>query len=334
MTNAHEITLPPEHDVVLPPFTVAPTVVAQGESVDWGLALAGVPDAWKDTEGEGVTVAVLDNGCDVNHQDLQGAIADTRDFTGRGFSPGDHGTPCCGIIGARKNNSGIIGCAPKSRIIVGKVLHGMSGDFRWTGLGIRWAANAAPGCIISMSLGGPYPDPSVLEAIEYALEQGCFIVAAAGNDGRDNSVNYPAKWADVLAIGAVKNDGTLARFSSRGPEVDLVAPGEGITSTSPGGGHSIYDGTSFACPFVAGVAALIVAKHRKSGGGTPVTNQAQLIAHLVRTAKDIGPPGHDHGTGWGLVQVKGILESPTPWESPWFGLPFTPYEAKLRKKVA
>lgn len=331
-----------DHDVRLPPFTVQPTFSPLAESIDWGLSMNGVPELWVDSEGEDITVAVLDNGVDVNHSDLAGAIAETRDFSGFGFSAGDHGTPVCGVIGARKNERGIVGVAPKCRIIVGKVLHGISGDFKWTAHGIRWAVDSGAD-IINLSLGGPYPDHDVLMAIEYAVLKGCWIICAAGNDGSDDSVNYPAKFSGTVAVGAVNRNRTLARFSSRGPEIDCCGPGEGVTSTSPGGGHSIYNGTSFAAPFVTGVVALMKGKHKRYGGETPVHTYQQLIEHIAMACEDAGPGGKDQQYGHGIISPKKMLLMPQPpvpevppveWLSTLWGGSTYDYGIARRKRVA
>jgi subtilisin family serine protease len=166
----------------------------------------------------------------------------------------------------------VIGVAPRCRLLVAKVLgDDGSGTSDAVAAGIDWAADAGAD-ILSMSLGSPHPAEEIHAAIRRAVAKGKFVICAAGNDGRDRSVNYPARWEDTVAVGAVDRNGAVARFSSRGPEVDLCAPGQDILSTFFAGGYAKLSGTSMATPFVAGVVALMLAKHRASGGATPVNN--------------------------------------------------------------
>jgi subtilisin family serine protease len=234
----------------LPPFRIEATFTALAETVDWSLTNYHIPIHWKATRGKNVKVAVLDTGVDEAHPDLTGAIDDARDFTRSRFGPIDHhghGTHTAGTIGARQNNVGVIGVAPDCRLLIGKVLgDDGSGASATVAAGIDWACDAGAD-IISMSLGSPQPDDVLLAAVTRAAAKGKFIIAAAGNDGRDNSVNYPARWRDTIAVGAVNQNGQLAPFSSRGPEVDIAAPGENILSTWLGGGYAKLSGTAVPC---------------------------------------------------------------------------------------
>jgi len=253
----------------LPPFRIESTHAALTETIDWSLAAYHIPNHWKDTRGAGVRVALLDTGIDQSHPDLADAIDDARDFTNSPFGPADrngHGTHTAGTIAARQNNLGVIGVAPDCRLLIGKVLgDDGSGSSANVAAGIDWAADSGAD-VISMSLGSPEPDDALLAAIERAVAKGKFIIAAAGNDGRDNSINYPARWSGTIAVAAVDASGHLAPFSSRGPEVDIAAPGENILSTWLRGTYAKLSGTSMATPFVAGVTALLVALHRTAVG--------------------------------------------------------------------
>ena len=307
----------------LPPYKVETQFITLTESLDWGLGLLRVPEAWKLTQGEGVKVGVCDTGCDYHHADLGGelgnggeeslaAIVAMQDFTGSRYGAMDrngHGTHCAGIIAARRNQIGIAGVAPRAQLVIAKVL----GD-NGSGTG-RGVANGIDFCrdqqckIISMSLGSPQPDHQILAAIERAVAAGVYVVMAAGNDGRDDSVEFPARWRLGLAVAAVDRNGKIAQFSSRGPEVDIAAPGQDVTSTWPGGGYAKLSGTSMATPFVAGQVALLLARNMQPGVVSPVKDMATLKEHLARHATDAGPVGRDPAYGWGLVNADTLLRA-------------------------
>lgn len=294
----------------LPPYSVEATCVAMSETIDWGLANYDIPQQWRQTRGEGVRVAVLDTGIAADHPDLVGCVDNARDFTGSRFGSEDrvgHGTHVAGTIAARHNEQGVVGVAPECRLLAAKVLgDDGSGSGRSVAEGIDWACEAGAD-VLSMSLGSPYADRAIHAAIERALAAGVFVVCAAGNEGQPDSVNYPARWPQTLSIGAVDRQGRVARFSSRGDEVDICAPGQDVLSTYLDAGYAKLSGTSMATPFVSGVVALLIAKHRKSGGVTPIDTQAELVEHLRRTAVDAGPQGKDPNYGYGLIDPGSVL---------------------------
>lgn len=162
--------------------------------------------------------------------------------------------------------------------------------------------------VISMSLGSPQPSERLRAAILRAIEAGALVVCAAGNEGRARSVNYPAKWPATAAIGAVDESGRIARFSSRGPEVTVCAPGVNILSTYVGGGYARLSGTSMATPFVAGVAALAISERREAGAER--LTQAAFLELLKETARDAGAPGPDETYGSGLISPDQVIAGP------------------------
>lgn len=294
--------------VRLPPYAVEATYTAASEQIDWSLRLYGIPEQWRRSEGEGVRVAVLDTGVEASHPDLRGAIEATKDFSRSRSGTDDrsgHGTHTAGTIGARRNETGVVGVAPRCRLLIGKVLgDDGSGTSEAVAEGVAWATEMGAD-VISLSLGSPQPSRALRAAIGGAIAAGRFVACAAGNEGRARSVNYPAKWPETAAIGAVDQEGRLARFSSRGPEVTVCAPGVNILSTYPKAGYARLSGTSMATPFVAGVAALAIAERRESGGGG--ISQRAFMELLAATAKDAGPPGRDDGFGAGLIAPERVL---------------------------
>jgi subtilisin family serine protease len=304
----------------LPPFRIEATFTALSETIDWGLTAYHIPDHWKATRGKNIKVAVLDTGIDEAHPDLKDAIDDARDFTRSRFGPIDrhgHGTHTAGTMGARQNDIGVVGVAPDCRLLIGKVLgDDGSGSSATVAAGIDWACDAGAD-VISLSLGSPEPDDTLLAAVQRAASKGKFIIAAAGNDGRDNSVNYPARWRDTIAVAAVDANGQVADFSSRGPEVDIAAPGENILSTWPNGGYAKLSGTSMATPFIAGVVALAFALERQTENPRPpIRNVGDLRNLLSRTATDAGLAGFDPAYGWGLINPDSLLEPPHRADQP------------------
>jgi subtilisin family serine protease len=298
-----------------PPWRfVAAPLAALAESVDWSLGDYGVPALWQQSRGEGVKVAILDTGCQVDHPDLTGAIAAALDFTDSPWGVGDrqgHGTWCAGLVAARQNARGLTGIAPACQLLVGKVLgDDGSGLDAWIVAGIEWAA-ANGANLISLSLGSPDPSPTIARACMAAEMAGILVICAAGNDGHKaggrTTVNFPARYPSTLAVSAVDKAGVLAPFSSAGPEVDVAAPGVDMLSTFPTSRYARLSGTSMACPFVAGVAALAIAKHRRDGGATPLVSIEQLREHLLRGARDAGSIGRDDEYGAGIIRPGSVL---------------------------
>lgn len=275
---------------------------AARERINWGHYLLGIPDTWTQSQGQGIKVAVLDTGVDTDHPDLVNAIADTQDFTGDGIEDmNGHGTHCAGIIGARINGVGFVGVAPKCELLIAKVLaNNGSGSYNWISSGIDWAVqNGAD--IISMSLGGPSTEPTLHRAIHLALAEGLTIICAAGNEGAFgvNTIGYPGRYGSVITIAAHDPQGNPAGFSSRGGEIDFMAPGTDIWSTYKEGGFAELSGTSMATPFVAGMAALILSKHRQNQGSTPIETNEDLRDHFLYMSSHRG--WHDNASGYGPI---------------------------------
>jgi subtilisin family serine protease len=296
----------------LPPFKVDKVMLATAETIDWGLKLFGIPPLWKETQGESIKVGVLDTGIALEHPDLQPAILEARDFTrspSAAYDAQGHGTHVSGIIAARRNAHGIVGVAPESKIISAKVLNdegvGTSQDIV---AGIQWAVEKGAD-ILSMSLGSSEPDEEIHQALLLAISKGIFVITAAGNEGPDlDTVGYPAGFPEMVAVGSIDRRKRLSQFSSRGRQVDVVAPGDEITSCYPPRSYATLSGTSMATPFISGVVALALAKHRKMGGKTPLRTQQDLIKHLCRTSADAGPAGFDPLYGCGIVDPNKLIQ--------------------------
>jgi len=151
---------------------------------------------------------------------------------------------------------------------------------------VRYAADRGWD-VVNLSLGSPRRSPALRAAGEYALDAGVVPVAAAGNRGRADSVDYPAAYDEFLGVSATSVDDGLARFSNRGPGVDLAAPGAEVCAPVPDG-YAANSGTSMAAPHVSGAAAHVVAD------GVP---PAEVGDRLRETAEDLGLSGPEQGAG-------------------------------------
>jgi len=280
---------------------------AVGEVTPWGVDRIGADLVWSNNKGNGVKVAIIDTGIDKDHPDLQANIKGGFNFVSNHHRrPADpekwdddngHGTHCAGIVAAVDNDIGVIGVAPEAYLYGVKVLDRTGSGYESDVIaGIQWSRDNGMQ-VISMSLSSSSDSSPLHEACDKAYyDAGIVVVAAAGNSGpRDNTVLYPAKYESVIAVSATDDGDSLAGFSSIGPEVELAAPGVSIYSTYKGGGYATMEGTSMACPHVAGTAALVI--------GSRITGSGAVRTHLGNTAENLGAPGKDNLYGYGLVDA-------------------------------
>ncbi|MBI5247070.1 MAG: S8 family peptidase [Elusimicrobia bacterium] len=253
-----------------------PVAVADPEQ-PWGIARVNAAGAWPSTQGQGAVVAVIDTGIDKSHPDLAGVVIG-------GFNALDpnkpdawaddqgHGSHVAGTIAGRRDGKGVVGVAPLVKLYAVKVLDADgNGGFSDVIAGIEWAASHGIK-VANMSLGADEGSEALKRAVTAAAKNGLTIVAAAGNSG--SAVGFPASYPETIAVAASDNKDAVAEFSSRGPEVDFIAPGVGVKSVQMGGGYVELSGTSMATPHVAGLAALAVAR----GARTPSAVRAALNA--------------------------------------------------------
>jgi subtilisin len=255
----------------------------QAETVPVGVAQVKAPAAWGNSMGKGIRVGVVDTGIDFNHPDLKSNYVGGVSFVPGAPTPMDdngHGTHCSGTIGAAINGAGVVGVAPQASLYAAKVLDSNgSGQFSWVIAGIDWCIQHRMH-IVSMSLG----------AAAGNSQGGMPVPPAASN------VGFPGKYKNVIAVSAIDSSNVIAPFSSRGPEVDVCAPGVNVLSTLPGGNYGTLSGTSMACPHVSGVAALTWGAHRFS-------NNEQIWNLLASTVDNLGMPGWDLLYGYGRVNA-------------------------------
>ncbi len=285
-----------------------------------GVALIQAPAMWeKGYDGDNVVVAVIDTGCQTDHPDLRERIIGGYNFTDDyGGDPNvfldnnGHGTHVCGTIAAAKNEQGVVGVAPKAKMLVLKVLTGTGeGTIESITNAIRYAAKwrGAKGetvRIISMSLGGPEDDPDLHKAIQEAVKQNIIVVCAAGNegdgDGTTGEYSYPGAYQEVVEVGSVSLQKRLSDFSNTNDEIDLVAPGEKILSTYPSNRFAVLTGTSMATPHVSGAIALLIQQYEALTKGA--ITEPEIYKALIEHTVSLGYSREEQGNGFLQLQTE------------------------------
>lgn len=298
-----------------------------------------------------VLVAIIDSGVDYDHPDLaanifynpleipdngvdddhNGLVDDIRgwDFSGDTLSvsevigdndPADnsigHGTHVAGLVAAIQNEIGVVGYPGRIKILPVKILP--NGFLSVSVVAIYYAADFGAK-VINISWGYPFDSHILQNAIAYARDRGCLVVAAAGNFGTSMRT-FPASFPETFTVGATNSDGFMTYFSSYGPFLDISAPGRNILSLRAAGTDLYYpeepgvriiedyyilaDGTSMSAPIVAGAAAMLWSFN-------PGLDAEQIMDVLRQSADDmIDPwdegmnlPGYDTLSGWGRLNV-------------------------------
>ncbi|WP_438315743.1 type VII secretion-associated serine protease mycosin [Streptomyces sp. HUAS TT3] len=309
---------------VLVVATAPPAVADAVRDRQWALTALRAEEAWGITQGDGVTVAVLDTGVDSTHPDLAGQVLDGTDLVGTGAGPGDrpwarHGTAMAGIIAGRghgrNRRQGVLGIAPQAKVLPVRVIleegdpdRAKARQNRGGALaeGIRWAADHGAD-VINLSLGddsdSAHHEAAEDEAVQYALAKGVVVVASAGNGGREGDhASYPAAYPGVIAVTAVDRSGRKAAFSTRNWYASVSAPGVDVVIADPDRAYYEGWGTSAAAAFVSGTVALLKAAH-------PDLSPAQIKKLLQDTAADAPVGGRDDSRGHGLVDPVAALQA-------------------------
>jgi serine protease len=294
----------------------------------WHFPMVQSDAAWGFSTGSGVTVAVLDTGLKNGGIDGIGCVVPGYDSVNADPDPTDgdgHGTHVSGTIAQATNNStGVAGLAHGACIMPVKVLDDNgSGSFVDIADGIYYAVNN-DAKVINMSLGtnarfNIRNDGVMDPALDYAYGNGVTVVCASGNDGSRGNVSYPAIYPTTIAVGAVDLQPKVTRYSNKGDGLDIVAPGgdlskdrngdgygDGVlqeTYRNGGWGYWFFQGTSMASPHVAAVAAMLYLD------GKATTTPDSIYQALTSSALDLGDPGFDSTSGYGLVQASAAFAS-------------------------
>lgn len=294
--------------------------------------------AWDLSFGSPVTVAVLDTGVKVDHEDLasniwinQGEIPNNSidddgnglvdDVNGWDFAYNTanltdvygHGTNCAGIVGAVQDNAiGVTGVAPRAKIMVLKVSIDSGYIYDSATVPAYLYAAAKGARVMSMSYFSDRVSQAERDAIDYCWNQGVLPVAAAGNS---NSVIpfYPGAYENTLCVGAVNGNINRAGFSNFGSWVDVAAPGVSLATPSNGGGYTTgFGGTSGATPHVAGLATLLF-------GARPSATAAEVRQAIEDTATTLNQWPFGEYVNYGLINAQAatqaILTTPAPRRS-------------------
>ena len=226
----------------------------------WALPHIQAEAAWGEIgELSPVTVAVIDTGVCMTHEDLLGRVLDNGyDFVDNDDDPEDvfgHGCSVAGIIAANIDNGiGIAGFAPNASILPVRVLGPSgSGSMADVAAGIVYAADEGAD-IINLSLGSSIGSQVTKDAVDHALGKGVTIIASAGNSA-GSLPGFPARYENVVAVGAIDRNGARSSFSNKGG--DIWAPGREVHTIYLDNGYKALNGTSFSAPYVAAMAAVL-----------------------------------------------------------------------------
>ncbi|MFI0481903.1 S8 family serine peptidase [Actinomadura sp. 9N215] len=260
----------------------------------WAQQFLNFGAAHERVTGRGVKVAVVDSGVTPANKQLAGQVLKGADVTGTGAADClGHGTWVAGIIAAKQGVTPFAGVAPDAKIIPIKfAAQAQNVDSGLAAKGIDAAVRLGAD-IINVSTQSLGDDPRLRKSVENALARGIVVVAAAGNidpkNGKMPGLMYPSAYPGVISVGAVDQNRQVSAFSNPSTPVSVIAPGKDIVTTAPDGNYAVAEqGTSFAAPFVSGLAALIEEAH-------PNLTPAQVRQRIEGTAEGNKGAGSGHG---------------------------------------
>jgi hypothetical protein len=265
--------------------------LTEGDPAQYANAKLRLPQAHTLAHGANVTVAVIDSGIDIRHPEFAGAMVSSFDALSSKEGPHLHGT---GVAGAIVSHARLMGSAPAARILAIRAFGAAPKGAESTSYVILKALDyaAAHGAqIVNMSFAGP-KDALIERGLAALAAKGILMVAAAGNAGPKSPPLYPAANTNVIAVSATDAQDKLFAASNRGGYIAISAPGVEIFLPAPDEKYQMSSGTSFSAAYVSGLAALMLERN-------PALKPDQVRALLMKTARDLGPPGRDDQFGAG-----------------------------------
>jgi subtilisin family serine protease len=269
-------------------------------SSQWHLNTIQATTAWGLTTGAtSIPIAIIDSGIESTHPDLSLKVLAGWSFLTGTSNTSDtmgHGTAVSGTAAASTDNSlGVAGVAWGNPVMPLVVVDSTgSASYSNIASAITYAADHGAR-VINISIAGTMASSTLQSAVDYAWNKGVVIVAAAGNSS-SSSPNYPAACNNVIAVSATTSSDALSSYSNYGSWIDLSAPGDSILTTMTGGGYGAWQGTSFASPVVAGVAALVLAER-------PALSNSALVSLLEQNSDQVGGAGYSQYFGWGRINA-------------------------------
>lgn len=275
------------------------------EVIDYGVKMVGAPLEWIETKGKNIKVGIIDTGIEYTHEDLADAIVENVDFTGENkknpIDENGHGTHVAGIIAARENGIGVIGVAPLCSLYIAKAFdkNGNAQPFSVI-KSLEWMIQKNVD-VINMSFSARTTTKQYDEIIKKVYDKGITMVCAAGNEGEGvgkDTIGYPAKYEQCIAVTAVDIDKKRADFSSAGKKAEVCAAGKNIYSCYLNNTYATLSGTSMATPIITGAVALLQSKAYKRYNRRLLPHEIRLLLHIY--AENLGFDGRDVNYGYGL----------------------------------
>ncbi|MFG2059419.1 type VII secretion-associated serine protease mycosin [Micromonospora sp. NPDC048930] len=277
----------------------------------WHLDALELTDLHKITQGEGITVAVVDTRVDARHPDLKNNVlpgVDLYDDRSKGHQDRHgHGTAMASLIAGHGHGpggrEGVLGVAPKAKILPVTV-QGRKGASiiapDAVAAGIDWAVDHGAD-VINVSLGSS-TDADLDRAVKRAYQKNVIVVAAVGNK-QDVVISSPARHPGALAVTGTDRNGRPSRIAAiPAEETDLAAPSDDLFTALPNGQYTMTTGSSSATALVSGAVALVKSKY-------PNLNSHDLFKRMLETTRDAGKPGKDLDYGWGQLDLRQALTS-------------------------
>ncbi len=298
-------------------FKVLDIKPSQGrEVIDYGVRMLGSPLEWPETMGAGIKVGIIDTGIDLNHEDLKGNIKEYINYTSSNkkdvADENGHGTHVAGIVAAKRNNIGVVGVAPQADLYIAKAFNkNGTAEFDSISKSISWMIEKNVD-VINMSFSSDSVNAEYQRLISQANLQGITVVCAAGNEGKgkvrdEDTIGYPAKFSETIAVTAVDINKDATDFSSVGKDAEIAAAGKNIYSCYMNNSYATLSGTSMATPLITGAVAILQAKGKIRYKRRLTSEEIRLLLHIY--SEDLGDSGRDRIYGYGLFSFGRISKS-------------------------